>query len=65
MVTPPLDGTILPGVTRDSVLQLLRQWGGCQVSERPISVREVQEVSVCHTLAAAYNIASVCGKCRR
>lgn len=24
VVTPPLDGTILPGVTRDSILQLLR-----------------------------------------
>ena len=24
LVTPPLDGTILPGVTRDSVLQLCR-----------------------------------------
>lgn len=25
VVTPPLDGTILPGVTRDSILQLLRK----------------------------------------
>jgi branched-chain amino acid aminotransferase len=24
VVTPPLDGTILPGVTRDSILQLLK-----------------------------------------
>jgi branched-chain amino acid aminotransferase len=24
LVTPPLDGTILPGVTRDSILQLAR-----------------------------------------
>jgi branched-chain amino acid aminotransferase len=27
LVTPPLDGTILPGVTRDSVLALARSWG--------------------------------------
>lgn len=25
VVTPPLDGTILPGITRDSITQLLRQ----------------------------------------
>jgi branched-chain amino acid aminotransferase len=39
VVTPPL-GTILPGVTRDSVLTLLRDWG-VRVSERQISIDEV------------------------
>ena len=34
VITPPLAGTILAGVTRDSVLTLLRSWG-CAVSERP------------------------------
>ncbi|MBW1979771.1 MAG: branched-chain amino acid aminotransferase [Deltaproteobacteria bacterium] len=42
LVTPPLSGTILPGVTRDSVLQLARRWG-IQVAERPISIQEVVE----------------------
>ncbi len=42
LVTPPLGGTILPGVTRDSVLQLANHWG-LQVSERPISIQEVVE----------------------
>ena len=40
LVTPPLGGTILPGVTRDSVLQLVRRWG-LKVSERLISIEEV------------------------
>lgn len=40
LVTPPLVGTILPGVTRDSVLQLARSWG-LNVTERPISIDEV------------------------
>ena len=40
LVTPPLKGTILPGVTRDSTLQLAREWG-FSVSERPISIDEV------------------------
>ncbi len=40
VVTPPLTGTILPGVTRDSVLHLLRRWG-IPVSERQISIDDV------------------------
>jgi branched-chain amino acid aminotransferase len=40
VVTPPLGGTILAGVTRDSALTLLRGWG-VRVSERPITIDEV------------------------
>jgi branched-chain amino acid aminotransferase len=40
VVTPPLTGTILPGVTRDSALTLLRQWG-VPVAERPVAMDEV------------------------
>lgn len=39
-VTPPLGGTILPGVTRDSVIALLRDMG-IPVEERRISIDEV------------------------
>jgi branched-chain amino acid aminotransferase len=41
LVTPPLDGTILPGVTRDSILALARGWGEFEVSERPITMPQV------------------------
>jgi len=40
LVTPPLSGSILPGVTRDSVLALAREWK-IPVAERPVSVEEV------------------------
>src|SRR5216117_439937 len=41
VITPPLgQGTILPGVTRDSALTLMREWG-LRVSERQISIAEV------------------------
>src|SRR4029077_10699251 len=39
-VTHPLAGTILPGVTRDSVLTLLREMH-IPVAERPISMDEL------------------------
>jgi branched-chain amino acid aminotransferase len=40
LITPPLAGTIRPGVTRDSVLFLAREWG-LPVNERPITIDEV------------------------
>jgi branched-chain amino acid aminotransferase len=40
VLTPPLAGTILPGVTRDSVLTLLKDWG-IQATERAIGIDEV------------------------
>jgi branched-chain amino acid aminotransferase len=40
VVTPPLGGSILDGVTRDSVMTLLREWK-LQVSERPLGMEEI------------------------
>ncbi|MDR8391666.1 branched-chain amino acid aminotransferase [Aliifodinibius sp. S!AR15-10] len=42
LVTPKLSGTILPGVTRDSVIQLARHWD-VEVEERAVSIDEVME----------------------
>jgi len=42
LVTAPLSsGTILPGVTRDSVLNLARSWNEFEVSERVYTMHEV------------------------
>jgi branched-chain amino acid aminotransferase len=40
LVTPPLSGTILAGVTRDSVIALARE-RGVAVEERPLALEEV------------------------
>lgn len=40
LITPPLSGSILGGITRDSVIQLMRSWD-IEVEERPISIDEV------------------------
>ena len=42
IVTPMLNGSILPGITRNSVLFLCRQWG-MDVEERKVSVDELIE----------------------
>ncbi len=49
VITPPLNGAILAGITRDSVLTLLRAWG-MRVSERPISIDEVIAAAKAGTL---------------
>ncbi|MBA3488003.1 MAG: branched-chain amino acid aminotransferase [Longispora sp.] len=59
LITPPLDGTILPGITRDSVMTLAKEQGH-GVIERPYSVDEwrtdaasgrLREVFACGTAA--------------
>jgi branched-chain amino acid aminotransferase len=40
VITPPLSGSILPGITRDSVLKITRDWG-LNVVERRITIDEV------------------------
>ena len=57
LVTPPLDGMILPGVTRDSVLTLAREHASGEapiegmpegefiVNERPVTMKEVVEAA--------------------
>jgi branched-chain amino acid aminotransferase len=39
-ITPPLGGSILDGVTRNSIMTILRGWG-LAVSERPIAIDEL------------------------
>jgi branched-chain amino acid aminotransferase len=40
VITAPLNGSILPGITRDSVIQIVRHWGQ-RVSERSLTIDEV------------------------
>lgn len=53
IITPALTGSILPGVTRDSVITLLRDWG-YPVIERVISVEELFEASAQGLLEEAF-----------
>ncbi|MEN6347885.1 MAG: branched-chain amino acid aminotransferase [Syntrophomonas sp.] len=42
VLTPSLEGSILPGITRDSTITLLKNWG-VKVTERRISIQELFE----------------------
>lgn len=43
LITPPLNGLILPGITRDSILHLAREWREFKVTERPITMFEIKK----------------------
>ncbi len=67
LVTPPLTGTILPGITRDSILKLAER-AGRRVEERPISFDEwrtgaasgrIREAFACGTAAVITPIGTV------
>ena len=49
VITAPLLGTILPGVTRASVIELLKKWG-VNISERRLRIEEVVEAGKNGTL---------------
>jgi branched-chain amino acid aminotransferase len=53
VITAPLAGSILPGVTRDSVIQILKSWGHT-VSERPLAIDEVVQAAEQGTLQEAF-----------
>ena len=53
IVTPALSGSILPGITRNSVLTLCRDWG-YEVEERKISVDELIEAQKNGTLEEVF-----------
>ncbi|MCL1980663.1 MAG: branched-chain amino acid aminotransferase [Proteobacteria bacterium] len=53
VITPPLEGSILPGITRDSVLRLVRDWG-YPVSERRISIDEIVAAGKCGRLQESF-----------
>jgi branched-chain amino acid aminotransferase len=67
LVTPPLTGTILPGITRDSIITLARR-AGRQVEERPMGFDEwrdgaasgrIREAFACGTAAVITPIGRV------
>lgn len=53
IITAPLEGSVLPGVTRDSIITLLKS-KGYTVEERHLSIDELIEASKAHKLTEAF-----------
>ncbi|HCJ22194.1 MAG TPA: branched chain amino acid aminotransferase [Erythrobacter sp.] len=69
VITPPLTGTILPGITRNSLIQLLRE-EGLKVREEPYSIDQwradategrLLETMACGTAAVVTSVGTVLG----
>jgi hypothetical protein len=71
VVTPPLDGMILPGVTRDSVLSIAREHAAgtyklkdlpdsLVITERPVTMKEVQKASKDGSLLELFGAGAFC-----
>jgi len=41
LITSPLDGTILPGITRKSILELTRHWDEFKVTEERVKIQDL------------------------
>ena len=59
IITAPLSGSILPGVTRDSTITLLRKWG-YPVSERRLAIEDVAAASRDGSLKEAWATGTAC-----
>lgn len=53
IITPALNGSILEGVTRDSIINLLKYWN-MPITERKISMEEIYEACKAGTLEEAF-----------
>ena len=59
VVTPPLSGTILAGITRDTVLTLTHGWG-LKTAERPLDIDELLEAGRNGRLKEAFGTGTAC-----
>jgi branched-chain amino acid aminotransferase len=53
LITPNLSGSILPGITRDSVIKMAKLWN-MKVSERPLSIDEIMSAQSKGNLKEAF-----------
>jgi branched-chain amino acid aminotransferase len=60
LITPHLNGLILPGITRDSILRLSREWREFRVTERKITMYEVVKMLRENRLLEMFGTGTAC-----
>ncbi|KAJ6600163.1 Branched-chain-amino-acid aminotransferase, partial [Pseudolycoriella hygida] len=60
LVTPPLDGLILPGITRDSILRLARQWNTFKVKEEKFTMPQILKLVKEERLLELFGCGTAC-----
>lgn len=63
LITPPLNGIILPGVVRKSLLELAREWNEFKVTERSITMKEIIKLLQENRLLEIFGSGTACVVC--
>lgn len=63
LITPPLNGLILPGVTRDSILLLAKAMGLCKVREAEVPMAWVRELVKQERVLEMFGAGTACIVC--
>lgn len=63
IATPPLDGLILPGVVRNSLIELFREWGTHKVVERNITMNQLLSALREERLKEVFGSGTACVVC--
>ncbi|XP_028408899.1 branched-chain-amino-acid aminotransferase, cytosolic-like isoform X2 [Dendronephthya gigantea] len=63
LVTPPLDGLILPGVTRMAMLDLAQQWDEFKVSERRYTMNDLRKALKEERVKEVFGAGTACVIC--
>uniref|UniRef100_A0A1B6KV56 Branched-chain-amino-acid aminotransferase n=1 Tax=Graphocephala atropunctata TaxID=36148 RepID=A0A1B6KV56_9HEMI len=63
VVTPNLNGLILPGITRQSILDLSREWGDYIVEERTVTMAELVQWHEENRLLEVFGAGTACVVC--
>ncbi|XP_012225866.1 branched-chain-amino-acid aminotransferase, cytosolic isoform X1 [Linepithema humile] len=60
LLTPPLNGLILPGIVRNSLLSIAKQWNQFKVSERSITMSEIMRLLSENRLLEIFGAGTAC-----
>ncbi|XP_058511811.1 branched-chain-amino-acid aminotransferase, cytosolic [Ochotona princeps] len=63
LATPPLDGIILPGVTRQCILDLAHKWGEFKVSERYLTMDDLTAALEANRVKEMFGAGTACVVC--
>ncbi|XP_015252823.1 PREDICTED: branched-chain-amino-acid aminotransferase, cytosolic-like [Cyprinodon variegatus] len=63
LATPPLDGIILPGVTRQSILELTKKWDEFKVLERYLTMKQLCSALKQQRLKEMFGSGTACRIC--
>ncbi|XP_018322498.1 branched-chain-amino-acid aminotransferase, cytosolic [Agrilus planipennis] len=63
LATPPLNGLILPGIIRQSVIEICEEWGDFRIEERPVTMDEMIKLVRKNRLLEMFGTGTACTIC--